>query len=257
MKRIVIWIFLFIILFSYTYAANNLDTMKVYFLDGDYNAAISEGEKILAATKDSSGSDELYYLLGLSYLKIGNYLRASDIFEILLSEIKPCRFKEEAELALGDTYLLRGNLEKAKTCYLQLLRANPQTKLKPQLYYRLSKIAFDSGNAQEGIDYREKLKSEFPSEVEALTSQDICYIDKNIGSQLFYTVQVGCFANPVNAKNLARELVSKGYPAYTKEVVIAGKDYYRVLVGNTTNRKEIARMAEKLSSQGYPTKICP
>jgi len=53
--------------------------------------------------------DELYYLLSLSYLKDGNYLRASDIFEIILREFKGSRFKEDALLALGDTYFLRGD----------------------------------------------------------------------------------------------------------------------------------------------------
>ncbi|MBN1913662.1 MAG: hypothetical protein JW788_04610 [Candidatus Omnitrophica bacterium] len=51
------------------------------YLSGDYKAAISEGEKILAQAKDQDGLDELYYILALSYMKEGNYLRASDILK--------------------------------------------------------------------------------------------------------------------------------------------------------------------------------
>ncbi|MGD0335919.1 MAG: SPOR domain-containing protein [Candidatus Omnitrophota bacterium] len=256
MKKIAILIILLTVWFVCAYAAS-LDTMKVYFLNADYKAAILEGEKLLAGAKDSSGLDELYYLLGLSYLKDGNYLRASDIFEIMLYEIKPNRFKEEAKLALGDTYLLRKEPGKAQEYYLALLQANPATKLRAQLYYRLSKTGFDTGNAQQGAQYREKLKKEFPSDVEALTNQDICYLDKNTSSGTFYTVQVGYFANPSNARNLTQELASKGYPAYTEEAFIGGKHYYRVMVGKSAVRRDTAILADKLSAQGYPTKICP
>ena len=44
----------------------NLDKVKVYFLEGDYKSAILEGEKLIA---QDPHSDELYYILGLSYLK--------------------------------------------------------------------------------------------------------------------------------------------------------------------------------------------
>ena len=255
-RHILLMCALVVFFLSFAYGAS-LDTMKVYFLSADYKAAILEGEKLLAGAKDSSGLDELYYLLGLSYLKDGNYLRASDIFEIMLYEIKPNRFKEEAKLALGDTYLLRKDPGKAQEYYLALLQANPVTKLRAQLYYRLSKTGFDTGNTQQGAQYREKLKKEFPSDIEALTNQDICYIDKNTSSGTFYTVQVGYFANPSNARNLTQELASKGYPAYTEEVLIAGKRYYRVLVGKSIVRRDTAILADKLSAQGYPTKICP
>ena len=57
--------------------ALNLDSLKANLLKGDYKAAISEGERLVARDQRS---DELYYLLGLCYLKDGNFLRSSESF---------------------------------------------------------------------------------------------------------------------------------------------------------------------------------
>ncbi len=52
--------------------ASNLDKIKEYFISGDYKAAISEGEKILADTGNtSSGLDELYYFFRLELYEDG------------------------------------------------------------------------------------------------------------------------------------------------------------------------------------------
>jgi len=42
--------------------ALSLDRLKTYFLSADYKSAITEGEKILAANKESPDSEELYYI---------------------------------------------------------------------------------------------------------------------------------------------------------------------------------------------------
>ncbi|MCX5713505.1 MAG: outer membrane protein assembly factor BamD [Candidatus Omnitrophica bacterium] len=115
----------------------DLDKVKIYFLNQDYKLAISEGEKILAnAGNSTKGLDELYYILGLSYLKDGNILRASDIFEIILNEFKVSNFKEEASLGLADTYFLRENYNEAQARYNKLLNDNPKTRLITPIYYR-------------------------------------------------------------------------------------------------------------------------
>ena len=98
---------LFLVLGIHAFAyALDLDKLKAYFLSGDYKSAITEGERVLAKVEDSGPIDELYYILGLSYLKDGNYLRASDIFEIILNECKGSHFKDDAILRLSSFSLM-------------------------------------------------------------------------------------------------------------------------------------------------------
>ena len=137
----------------------NIDKVKICFLSGDYKSAISEGEKALANYSGHPAYlDELYYILGLTYLKDGNYLRASDIFEIILKEFRNSTFKDEAKLGLGDTYFLRGDYDKAQRYYEELLNSNSRTKLKAQLYYRFSQIGLQKGDTQAAREYLDKLK---------------------------------------------------------------------------------------------------
>ncbi len=226
----------------------DLDKLKSDYLRGDYKAAIIEGERMLANSRISSHSDELYYFLGLSYSRDGNYLRASDIFEIIINEFQGSSLKNEAILGLGDTYFLRGDYRKAGEYYRRLLDDN---RLKPAVYYRLSQCAIKEGDVQEGRVYAEKLKTEFPLNPESKFNRELYPVND------FFSVQVGSFSNPVNANNLRDKLSARGYDAYIQEAEADAKKSYRVRVGKLKSRSEASLLEGKLSSEGYPTKITP
>lgn len=243
--------------FTFNCYALNLDMLKIYFLSGDYNSAILEGEKILSSYGQSSlDLDELYYFLGLSYLKDGNYLRASDIFEIILKEFKESNFKEEAKLGLGDTCFLKGDFIKAEEYYKELINSNPHTKLKAYAYYRLSQIGFKKGDTKLAKEYLDKLKQDFPASLELKLNKDL-HIISDYPSGLYYTVQVGSFSRIANANNLTQKLIQNGYPAYIEEASFQGITSYRVRVGKLRLRQEALDLENKLSGEGYPTKIYP
>jgi tetratricopeptide (TPR) repeat protein len=248
----VIWCLIFVI-FNSAYALT-LNKVKDYFLNGDYESAISEGEKILANSgRDSSYLDELYYILGLSYLKEGNYLRASDIFEIIIKEFRNSPYKEEATLGLGDTYFLRQDFPKAQEHYKELLDSHPTTKLRAALYYRLGEVAAKLGDTLQAKKYLDKLREEFPLNLEAKLNKDLRSL-----SDIYYTVQVGSFAKSTNAGNMCSKLITEGYDAYVQQIK-ADNDtlMYRVRVGRLKSRQEAVELENKLSAEGYPTKILP
>jgi tetratricopeptide (TPR) repeat protein len=252
MLKKIVFTLIFILAVNSGYCLD-INRLKSYFLSGDYKSAIMEGEKILKNyNANSPGLDELYYFMGLSYLKDGNYLRASDIFEIILREFKDSSFKDEAQLGLGDTYFLKGDYDKAKGHYSQLLNTNPATKLKAQAYYRLSETAFKAGDTQAAKNYLDKLKNEFPLSPEKNIDKDLYAV-----SDICYSVQVGAFANPNNANRLRDKLTSQGYDAYVQEVDANLTKSYRVRVGRLKSRSETEQLEGKLSQDGYPTKIVP
>lgn len=254
---LVLRISFFYCLFIHNVFALNLDKIKEYFISGDYKAAISEGEKILADTGNTSSAlDELYYFLGLSYMKTSNYLRAADIFEIIGSEFKKSPLRGETTLALGDTFFLRGDYDKAEKKYQDLLANNQAIRLRPAVYYRLSRCAAKLSKPQAEQGYLVKLKQEFPLNLESRVENEKCAITA-IDSNSEYTVQVGYFSNNTNAGNLFSELTKKGYPAYIEKNDISGKQVYRVKVGQSVARREAEALETKLSKDGYSTKICP
>jgi len=241
--------------FSNVYALN-IDKVKAGFISGDYKEAIKEGEKILANAANSGNIDELYYILALSYLKDGNYLRASDIFEIILKEFKNSAFKEEACLGLGDTYFLREEYSRAEQYYKDIIAANPVTKLKAQIYYRLSQIGFKKGDTRQAKEYLNKLKEELPLSLESRLNKDF-YPTPGASIDFYYTVQAGSFSKKLNAQNLAQKLIHNNYPAYIEETGAEAETTYRVRVGKFQIRQEAIELERKLTQEGYPTKIYP
>jgi len=236
--------------------ALNIDKVKVSFISGDYKEAIKEGEKILANAANSGNIDELYYFLALSYLKEGNYLRASDIFEIILKEFKDSAFKEQACLGLGDTYLLREEYSRAEPYYKDILATNPGTKLKAQIYYRLSQIGFKKGDNEQAKEYLNKLKQELPLSLESRLNKDF-YPTPSASLDFYYTVQAGSFSKKINAQNLTQKLIHNNYPAYIEETAAEGETIYRVRIGKFQIRREAVELERKLTQEGYPTKIYP
>lgn len=242
--------------FSINAYALNIEAVKEDFLKGDYKSAILKGEKIIARANRSDTVDELYYVLGLCYLKDGNYLRASDIFEIILNEISSSRFKDEAKMSLGDTFFLRGYLDEAEKHYREILENSPRTELKPQLFYRLSQLYFRKGDARKGKEYIDKVPDGFP--INERIKIDAQLSPAKTSGDILYSVQVGSFRENKNAVNLVNRLKVKGYDAYLEEASgKRGERTYRVKVGRFADRKDASGLQIKLSHEGYPTKICP
>ncbi len=256
-KKISLVLFVLCIISAGTGYCLNIDKVRVAFLSGDYKAAILEGEKVLAVEGHSPDVDELYYLLGLSYLKEGNYLRASDIFEIILREFSNSGFKEKAKIGLGDIDFLKGDLDKAQSIYEELLNSTLDQELKALIYYRLSEVAFKKDDSNKGKEYLAKLKDEFPGNIETKTNRDLAVI-ADAPSNFYYTVQVGCFSNGTNAHNLTQKLIGQGYSAYIEEASdpASGK-MYRVRAGKVSTRQAASLLEARLSAEGYPTKIYP
>ena len=252
-RRIALILAAFLFFVSRDGYCRDLDAVRLNFLSGDYKAAIVEGERALAGSKDFQGCDRLYYLMGLSYLKTGNYLRASDIFEIIISEFPESRIKAESILGLADAYLYLGDYAKARNYYRGLLAEKSGVNLRPALYYRLSQIDLKEGNTASAKEYLAKLKQEHPLSPEIR-------LDNSLFSspEIYYTVQVGSFSSASNANNLVRKLTQQGYPAYLEELKTAdSRIAYRVRVGKFSLRQQAEALESKLSQEGYPTKIFP
>lgn len=229
----------------------SLDMIKQDLLVGDYKAASIEGERLLA---DNVRSPELSYLLGLAYLKNGNYSRAVEIFENIIKDFNAAQFRDDAEIGLGDAYLMMGDLQKAEGFYRALLTRSPNTMLKPQIYQRLSSLSFSKGDSLQGEEYLTKLKKEFPLNLEKI--EEVCLVEKTTKSG-HYFVQVGSFAEPSNANKLTKKLLNSGYPAYVDEASSVNSKVFRVKVGKLSSPQEAEELRKKLAQEGYPTKICP
>jgi tetratricopeptide (TPR) repeat protein len=255
---LVFWIVLILPDFCWAF---DLDVLKTDFLQGNYRRVIFEGQGEVDRIH-LGNMDGLNYLLGLCYLKESKLDLASDCFRRILSN-SGSKFKEEASLALADTYLVSGQFQQAIDSYNKLITDDANSRWKPAVWYRLSQLEAKRGNHQKSNDYLFKLKRDFPLSPELRTTKGISFVNTsvkicepsvNVSSEAGeYSIQVGFFTSSVNANNFKDTLLSKNYPAYVE----SSGTGYRVKVGKFKSQKEALDLENKLSQDGFQTKVCP
>ncbi|MDP2927623.1 MAG: SPOR domain-containing protein [Candidatus Omnitrophota bacterium] len=248
-KLILVFCF-FLILPNFCWALD-MDTLKTDFLQGNYRRVIFEGQAQVDRMH-LGDTDELNYILGLSYLKESKLELAGDCFRRILNNTGS-KFKEEASLGLGDTYLVAGQFQQAEDIYNKLIADDSNSSQKPAVWYRLSQLESKRGDHQKGNDYLFKLKRDFPLSPELRLTKGIMSINIPANDSGEYSIQVGFFTNSVNANNLKSTLLSKNYPAYIESFGTG----YRVKVGRFKLQKEALDLEGKLSQDGFATKVCP
>jgi len=241
--------------------AAQMDALKIDFLQGNYRRVIFEGQAQIDRM-NLSNTDELNYILGLSYLKESKLDAAQNCFRRILNN-SSSKFKEEASLALADTYLVVGQFQQAEDIYNKLIVADSNSSQKPAVWYRLSQLEAKRGNRQKSSDYLFKLKRDFPLSPELRVTKGIFFVNPSVidyeplaNAQVEsgeYYVQVGFFSSSVNANNFKNTLLNKNYPAYVEN---SGTGY-RVKVGKFKSQKEAIDLESKLSQDGFATKVCP
>lgn len=238
--------------------AIELEALKIDFLQGNYHRVVFEGQSQRQRINIGK-TDELNYILGLSYLKQKSPTLAIDCFRRIMANLAS-KFFKQASMGLADSYLIQGRFQEAEDIYQKLIIEDSNSSLKAAVLYRLSQLEFKRNNSSQANLYFSRLKRDFPLSPESRPNKglnfdvDIKLPDKVVeqdGSQ--YCVQVGFFSNAANANNLKNQLISKNYPAYIEN---SGTGY-RVRVGGLKTQKEVLDLEKKLSQDGFPTKICP
>ena len=231
--------------------AVELDTLKADFLQGNYRRVIFEAQTQVERI-NFGGSDELNYILGLSYLKEGKLDSAQSCFRRILDNSNS-KFKEQAALGLADTYLIRGQFQEAEDIYNKLITDDSNSSQKAAVLYRLSQSGFKKGNNRQGNEYLLKLKRDFPLSPELRLTKGLTLIAMPLQDTGEYSVQVGFFSNSANANNFKDKLLVRNYPAYVENFGTG----YRVKVGRFKLQKEALDLEGKLSQDGFQTKLCP
>jgi tetratricopeptide (TPR) repeat protein len=255
MKTLILCLIL-IIMCCGSACAMNLDVIKRHFLNSEWKGGIREGESLLAkARRDSPGLDELYYYLALCYLKDGNYLRASDICEIILNEFKRSKFSEQAHFVLIDAYAGNNNFGQARSQAESFLKKYPDSPHSRNVRERLAEFKHHETDL---LSIAHATAQDSPStEADIVLASDAQQDAVNASEGHSFWVQVGAFSSDRNANNLARKLRAASFDALVSEGMSKGKPIFKVRAGPYNDKASANAAAKKLSRDGYPTKIIP
>jgi tetratricopeptide (TPR) repeat protein len=238
-------------------AESEIITAQKAFLEGHYEKAIHESETLIDAR--SRQRDELYYLKGLSELKLNKFNDSRRTFETLLSKYPRSKRGLDARLGVGDAYFLEGRYNEAAKEYNTALSAFPKDKNISVVYQKLEECSKKTGAVAAASSSLPIQAREGASAVESNFTSRTNFVPQEVprGEQTsVITVQVGSFKNKRNAENMSQKLHRLGYESFVEIPTGAGDRLYRVKVGRLNSRQEAETLAGRLKKSGYKVKIC-
>ena len=240
--KIVSFIISLVLLFSQSgWAATLADAQRNYLL-GNCQEAIKNA-------KGLRETDRSLYFLGVAYIRLANYSTARVYLRKLIKGLANSFLYNQARLKLADTYFLQSDYTNAKQLYESIKEDNPSDII-PFVLLRLAQIASRSGDWDSKWKYLNIIKAKHPD------SSVIGFVKTLEGYGDFFTIQVGAFAEKINAKALVG-ILNQEYSAYIVDDVKNGQAIYKVRVGKYKTRHQAQEVLEKLLDKGYPAKIYP
>lgn len=227
---------------SSAFADTDISAVEKPFLEGKYDKAERAAQSMI--DQRSRQRYEVYYLKGLSELKLNKFKEARESFGAIISKYPGSNRVFDANLGIGDSYMLEGNTQEAVKVYNDIAMRFPRDKNIAIVKERLDDCRKGSAKAADAIETVSESSDLKPNT-----------IPKN-ESRGYISVQAGCFKNRRNAEALAKKLSGRGYESYVELPMGSDANLFRVKVGRLASQEEAQDLAAKLHRDGYNTKIC-
>ncbi|MFA5143766.1 MAG: SPOR domain-containing protein [Candidatus Omnitrophota bacterium] len=249
MKKVILSFCFSVALFLPAACRADIAAVEKSFLEGRYERAAYDARCLI--DERARQRYELYYLKGLSELKLGKFNDARQSFKAIITNYSKSPRFFDAYVGMGDAYLLEGNIDEAAKIYAGIKARFPSDSNIALVDARLSDCRKKSGPAAAAPAAAE-VKPLDPGEPGV--SQSAVSQDEEVQGRI--SVQVGCFKNRRNADRLSEKLTNTGYESYVELPLVSKDNLYRVKVGRLKTQEEAESLAARLKREGYRTKVC-
>lgn len=243
-------------------ASTSAERAEELFLEGKYDKAVVEADK--AIDSDSGKRYELYYLKGLSKIKLGKFADARKDFEYIIDKYPRCGRALDSYIGIGDAYFLEGNTQGALRSYREAADKFADDKNITVVRQRITDCMARVGTPEKQKEYQTPGPAEKPKGSVNFTPKKKSYVPIDPPVQEImsrdssgqFCVQVGSFKSKSNASKLASKLSARRYEARVESPLGISDKLYRVKVGRILSKEDAQKLAVKLKREGYPTRIC-
>ncbi len=231
--------------------SSNLD-MEAAIMNKDYKQAKILAVGILKSTANPKDRIEAEYYLGLSQLRLGQYVEARSAFQIVMLAANSQDLYDRAALGMVEALYVPGLYKEALKDSKDLLSKSPHSSFLSSIYLKIARIHLKLTQWKEAKEYLQIVINEFPKSLEASIAQNL------MEEKEYFAVQVGSFLDQDKAVQLMEQLRSNGQYVYIVETTsFDNKRFYRVRIGQTTSLSDAKTLEAKLSHLGLPTLIYP
>ena len=240
------------VMFLYGFSDQSIEDVETAIIGKDYEKARQTALYLLSQKLPAPQEDELRYYLGLSHLRLGDYLQASKVFSGLTKNKRNTQMRDKAFLGLFDVYYLEGSYKKASQTINRLLKVSPHSEFLSLIYLKAARAHLKLAQWENARQYLNKIITEYPDSLEVHVAKQL------LKEEQYFAVQVGAFLDQARAQQLAHELQQKGEYAYIVETTDQeNRTFYRVRIGRLVLLDKAQKLETKLSNDGYPTQIYP
>jgi tetratricopeptide (TPR) repeat protein len=221
-------------------------------MNKNYEQARDLSQELLKNTAVHQNRIQAQYYLGISQVRLGQYVEARSLFQIVMSMAEDQDLHDRAALGMIEALYKPGLYQDALKTTKELLEKNPKSSFLSLIYLKKARIYLKLSQWAKAKEYLQRVIEEFPKSIEAPIAQDL------MEEKEHFAVQVGAYLDKEIAIKLTEDLKAKGQYAYIIETVSSeNKKFYRVRVGQTTSILDAQTLESKLCKLGYPTLICP
>ena len=225
--------------------------IEARFMSGDYTGVITETEG-LTGKRRKKGEDEILYLRGRSYLKLGEFENARLEFSKVISKYPRSQISDRVHLSMADSYFEEGNTHEALVGYEKFIKGFPSSQFLNMALFQLGESYLRKGRWQDAKKTLEELRRRYPLSLEGEEADAIL---KN--GEFFFTLQIGSYKYEKNALDAKDALKKKGYNAYISKTELDGRELYRVRVGKCDTIEEVKELQGGLKKEGVASVIFP
>jgi tetratricopeptide (TPR) repeat protein len=238
---------------SFVFAQNKrIPDLEVLIIQEDYKKANDMARDLLKAKLSGQDLLQVQYYLGLSYLRLGDYAQAYDVFKKVVNDRPAVELYEKAYMGVVDSLYMQGYYENALKEVISLMSRHPKSEMMSLIYLKAARSNLKLARWTKAKEFLQKILKEYPESFESRVAKQL------LEEKQYFTVQVGAFTEKSRAEYLVKELMGRKEYAYIVETKSPdGKMFFRVRVGQMTALKDAQVLESKLSTLGYPTRIYP
>lgn len=237
-----------------SFAATSIDGVEALVMSGDYAGAAAQAD---TAIRSRSGKmDELYYLKGLSELKLRKFAEARQSFGYVLSRYPSSKKAFDARLGTADAYMLEGSLNDAVGAYLGITRDHPKDRNLNVVYSRLAACYKGLGVTDKAEYYRRMSGGAAMPDVVAKADPVATKPAPQARRQAIIMPQAQRVAVTNISPKAPRPAVSDvSAEPENIDLVMATDKAVSVQVGSFRSRINADRLARKLASSGFDSRV--
>ena len=228
-----------------------IEDINIMFLKEDYRGLTESANNNLGKLRlTRQEKKEILYLMGLSYIKTGDFSKARKAFGDILDK-KGDELRQDAYIGIADSYFIEKNYDKAIKSYESILNMYPKSDRLSSVYYNLAGCYKAKNNNSKANLYLDKVKKGYDTSFESGKAE---YLPTKTTTR-YYIVQLGAFKRLKNAKKLVKSLARKKYDSYVQKIEKDGRTYYRVRCGKFSNEYYAKRLVRRLRKNRFSAKI--